>query len=157
MQQENPEKVFRKNVAVLLKCENQYVACYRQKHNVWQCVQGGVEQFDEDLSAAIHREICEELGMEQNNFQIISQSKYWRRYYFTPEILKENRFKDNIGQEQMWFLGEVYQFSKVDLKRSQGEFQEAKLMTIEELISNYSQWKKMTFIDFCREIGLVTF
>ena len=96
--------MFRANVAALIRYENKYVACGRSDFKTWQCVQGGIEEVDLSPIDAIKRELMEELGLEENSYRILFQSRFWRRYYFTQEILAKNRFQHNLGQEQLWFF-----------------------------------------------------
>lgn len=148
--------MFRKNVAALIKCHDKYLACFRSDHNKWQNVQGGIENSDHSPIAAIIRETKEELGIEEKDFKIIYRSKFWRRYFFPKHILKKARFEGNIGQEQLWFLIEIKDIKCIHLEKSVGEFQKVDLFTIEQFLSNYSEWKKPSFYDFCREIGIIS-
>ncbi len=147
--------MFRANVAALIRCQDKYIACYRMDHKSWQCVQGGIEPTDTSPSNALTRELEEELGVNKNDFKIINQSKFWRRYYFTQDILKNKRFKDNRGQEQLWFLIELHSFDRIHLEKSQGEFARVELFDLPSLLSSYSMWKQAPFYDFCRELGLL--
>lgn len=146
---------FRANVAALIRYKDKYVGCCRSDYNTWQCVQGGIEPTDASPAAAIERELYEELGIHLNEFKIIHQSSFWRRYFFTKEILARKRFEKNIGQEQMWFLVEITDFNCIQLELAQGEFDCASLFDIQELLNSYSQWKKPPFYDFCRELGIL--
>ena len=146
---------FRSNVAALILCQGHYLGCRRADHGGWQCVQGGMEVHDASPAHAIEREIQEELGLEPSSFRILSQSRFWRRYHFPFEIRRQARFADNLGQEQRWFLVELFDFQSIQLERSCGEFSEVKLYTIQDLMGFYSAWKKASFFDFCRELGLV--
>lgn len=146
--------MFRKNVAAVIKCDNQFLGCYRSDHKTWQCVQGGIEPTDLSIAHAITREIQEELGLDSAYFSIQYQSKFWRRYHFTEQILKNNSRGNHIGQDQLWFLVELEDISKIRLEQSHGEFSKVQLFEIEFLMQQYSYWKRAAFYDFCREIGL---
>jgi len=149
--------MFRQNVAALIKFKDKYVACFRSDHSTWQNVQGGIEDSDKSPLKAIIRETKEELGLEENDFKIIYQSKYWRRYFFPKEILKKERFKGNIGQEQLWFLIELKNFNSINLEKSVGEFQKVDHFEIERFLETYSKLKKPGFYDFCRELGVIKY
>lgn len=147
--------MFRANVAALVQCQEKYIACYRADHSSWQSVQGGIEESDSSPEAAIIREVQEELGVLPEDFKIIKRSKFWRRYYFTKKILNSSRFKENIGQEQLWFLIQLNNFKSVNLENSHGEFSKVELFDLETLLLSYSSWKYAPLFDFCREIGLL--
>lgn len=147
--------MFRENVAALIKYQDKYLGCFRSDHRSWQNVQGGIEKSDKSPQNAIIRETKEELGLNESDFKIIYKSIYWRRYFFPKEILKKDRFKGNVGQEQLWFLIELIRFDSINLEKSLGEFQKVDLFTIEKLIDVYSKWKLPSFYDFCREINIV--
>jgi putative (di)nucleoside polyphosphate hydrolase len=146
---------FRPNVAALIRHKNKFVACCRTDFTTWQCVQGGIEDIDLSPTHAIERELHEELGIDKKHYEIIYQSKFWRRYYFTQEILAKQRFKDNIGQEQLWFLIELQDLKNIRLENSTGEFSRIELVELHELLNSYSKWKKPPFYDFCRELNLL--
>ncbi|APJ04835.1 NUDIX domain-containing protein [Silvanigrella aquatica] len=147
--------MFRENVAALIKCQDKYLACFRSDHRTWQNVQGGIEKTDQSPTHAIIRETKEELGVQEKDFKILYQSKFWRRYFFPKEILKRDRFKGNIGQEQLWFLIELNNINSVHLEKSVGEFQKVDLFTIDKFLLTYSEWKRAAFYDFCRELNLL--
>jgi putative (di)nucleoside polyphosphate hydrolase len=146
--------MFRANVAALIRCGTKYVACRRADHNTWQCVQGGIELTDPSPLSAIIREIQEELGVKENDFVVVYQSKIWRRYYFTESVLKEKRFKDNVGQEQLWFLIDLPNFDSIHLENSEGEFSKVKLVELPLFLKSYAPWKHAPFYEFCQELGL---
>jgi putative (di)nucleoside polyphosphate hydrolase len=146
---------FRPNVAALIRTQDKFIACCRADYSSWQCVQGGIESTDVSPIAAIQRELDEELGLKLGEYKIISQSKFWRRYYFTKEILAKNRFADNVGQEQMWFLVELTEKHSFQLDGAHGEFSHVEICSLQQLIQQYSQWKRPPFYDFCRELGLI--
>jgi putative (di)nucleoside polyphosphate hydrolase len=148
--------MFRENVAALIRYKNKYLGCFRSDHRTWQNVQGGIEKSDKNPLDAIIRETKEELGVTEKDFKIIYQSIYWRRYFFPKEILKKQRFKGNIGQEQLWFLIELKDYNSIKLEKSAGEFSKVDLFTIQDLMNFYSIWKKPSFYDFCRELDLIT-
>lgn len=146
--------MFRKNVAALIICEGKYLGCYRADHHTWQCVQGGMETIDNTPQHAIIREIKEELGVQESDFKVTYQSKFWRRYYFTKDILKQTTRGNHIGQDQLWFLAELNSINSICLEKSHCEFSKVELFDIDFLLKQYSHWKRAPFYDFCREANL---
>lgn len=145
---------FRKNVAALMYHKGEYLGCFREKYQSWQCVQGGIEDFDGSPRDAIIREIHEELGLSQNNFQIHYQSHCWRRYRFTPEMLKRQEVNKYIGQEQMWFLVELFTRDGLLQNATHIEFDRVDFLSFSLFYQKYAPWKKGPFADFCAEVNL---
>ena len=154
LQTENQTEKFRQNVAALLHYKDKYLGCYRACYDSWQTVQGGIEDFDLSPREAMIREMKEELFLDKNNYQIHYQSKYWRRYRFTNNILKRQKKNNYIGQEQMWFLVELFSVDDIDLKKFQSEFDKVELFSFSDFYAKYSPWKKAPFADFCLEVNL---
>lgn len=147
---------FRRNVAALIKYQNEYLACCRKDYRTWQTVQGGIENFDISPQAALIREMNEELGIQENEFRILAQSRHWRRYHFTKKMFREEKLKNN-GQDQLWFLVELNDKSVVNLNRikvSHQEFESVEWLPLNDFLNRYAIWKKPAVYDFCRELGL---
>jgi len=71
--------------------------------NAWQFPQGGIND-DEAPEQAMFRELHEELGLEQQDVEILAITDNWITYYL-PKYLR--RYKSTplcIGQKQKWFL-----------------------------------------------------
>lgn len=147
---------FRPNVAALVRIGDQYLRCLRNKPaGVWQTVQGGIETTDPSVQDALLREIREELGVEPEMVQICGQSRFWRRYFFPPEVLRSHPERQNIGQEQLWFLVELPSLECIQLERSEGEFVQVELVDLQTLLSQIVAWKLPIVKDFCYEMGLM--
>jgi len=154
--------MYRKNVAALIKHNDLFLGCLRSDNHTgshkqpwWQCVQGGVEPFDQTLEDAIKREILEELGVPYEKIQIKIQSKSWGRYEFTKDLMLGNDKSMYQGQEQMWFLIHLEDPSFIHLPNTDFVFSQVKWMNIRELLEKYPPWKKQPLEDFCHEIGIL--
>ena len=93
---------YRANVAAILRLpkSGRILVCQRKDHrDCWQFPQGGVDG-NEDLIAALHREVEEEIGILPNQYNIIS-CRTGYRYQFPDGHLKKGIF---AGQEQTYFL-----------------------------------------------------
>lgn len=143
---------YRPNVAALIRVGAETLACLRAEKPGWQCVQGGLEG-DETPEEGIIREVCEELGVQPQDFAISYRSRYWRRYLFPPELTFREG-KQHCGQEQLWFEVLLKRPEAVDLTQSTGEFTAVKLMPVATLLESYVHWKRLSFYDFCCELGL---
>lgn len=146
---------FRQNVAALIRCNNEYLACCRKDYHTWQSVQGGIENFDVSPRSALIREIHEELGLQENDFRIVQQSTHWRRYYFIKKISKNENIR-NAGQDQLWFLVELFDKKVIQSNALYQEFEKVEWLSLDEFLNRYAIWKKAAVYDFCRELGLLS-
>lgn len=147
---------FRPNVAALVRIGDQYLRCLRHKPaGVWQTVQGGIEPSDASVRDALLRELQEELGVDPEVVSICAQSRFWRRYFFPPEVLNSHPERNNIGQEQLWFLVELPSIDCVHLDRSEGEFVQVELVELSVLLNQIVAWKLPIVKDFCYEMRLM--
>lgn len=149
---------FRRNVAALITYKNEYLACCRKDYRTWQTVQGGIENFDISPMAALIREMNEELGIKEDEFKVLVQSKHWRRYHFTKKMFREEKL-NNAGQDQLWFLVELIDKKVVNLESiqiSHQEFEKVEWLPLDEFLNRYAIWKKAAVYDFCRELGLLS-
>ncbi len=99
------EKGYRYNVGIILiNQENQLFWARRiGQLDAWQFPQGGILE-NESLRAAMYRELREELGLEQDDVEILAWSKKWL-YYHLPKNFRRYYSKPLcIGQKQKWFL-----------------------------------------------------
>lgn len=147
-------RAFRANVAALVRTEGKILACYRAQHPGWQCVQGGYDPEDDTPENAILRELSEELGVPAAEFRIVYRSPYWRRYLFPRGFDKKGMASKYAGQDQLWFDVELSNSKYIDLEKACGEFSKIQLMSIEDFIASYVEWKKAPFLDFCMERNL---
>lgn len=152
-----PEGPFRPNVGALVRIGNLFLRCERSEpRGVWQTVQGGIETTDAHCRDALLRELKEELGVEPSLVEVVGQSRVWRRYRFPQEVLDAHPERNNIGQEQMWFLVELPSLACIDLARSEGEFMRVELVELSVLIGQTVGWKLPVVKDFCYEMGLLS-
>ena len=112
--------------------------------NAWQMPQGGINENEEPLNAAI-RELHEEIGTD--NVRLLSESKEWLKYDLPSEIATQIWDGKYKGQTQKWFaflfLGEDHEIDvhKVD----EPEFQSWKWISISELVGLAIDFKKPVY------------
>lgn len=68
----------------------------------WQFPQGGV-QAGESAEAALYRELGEEIGLREQDVEILGSTRSWLRYRL-PEQYRRRTRPLCIGQKQRWFL-----------------------------------------------------
>lgn len=110
----------------------------------WQFPQGGVDQEDEDCSAAVIRELYEETGIEDG--QIVHKHDEWIYYDFPDEVRASKRFKNFKGQMQKWFL--IFWDRPADecrLDLHEREFSEVKFIPLEHCLETVVPFKRKVY------------
>ena len=95
---------FRANVGIVLMhgAGNVFLG-RRTGGRGWQFPQGGVRR-GESLEEAVFRELHEEIGLSQQNVEILGQTQGWIRYRLPSRFVRRNQQPVCIGQKQSWFL-----------------------------------------------------
>lgn len=117
----------------------------------WQSVEGGVDNNEEALEA-VYREIKEEIGIDKEKLELITETKNFIKYNF-PNNQKRENF---IGQEKKFFLfkfsGNVEDFSYKTTNEQQ-EFQNYKLVSKDKIIDFIPQFKKDLYNSILQEFN----
>lgn len=95
---------YRSNVAIVISngC-GQVLLAKRLGQRAWQFPQGGIDT-GESVEQALYRELYEEVGLQQDDVQIIQQSKRWLRYRIPENMQRKRSLPRCIGQKQRWFF-----------------------------------------------------
>ena len=94
---------YRKNVGIIICNDNRQVLWARRiRHDGWQFPQGGIRRDESALDAAF-RELQEEVGLQQQDVDLLGVTDDWIRYEvpYADKIKHRSRFR---GQKQRWFL-----------------------------------------------------
>lgn len=95
---------FRANVAiVLIRDDRQVFLGGRTGGRGWQFPQGGMQR-DEVPEQAMFRELKEEIGLEQQDVEIVAATRHWLRYRLPRQYVRRNTQPQCIGQKQRWFM-----------------------------------------------------
>lgn len=95
---------YRLNVGIILVNESGRVFWgKRQGHDAWQFPQGGL-MTNESATAAMYRELEEEIGLCKVDVKILGVTKRWLRYRLPPQYIRHGKEPIVIGQKQKWFL-----------------------------------------------------
>jgi putative (di)nucleoside polyphosphate hydrolase len=104
---------FRANVGIVLMRGPLVFLGRRSGGRGWQFPQGGMRR-GEQLEDALYRELHEEVGLVQDDVELLGRTAAWLRYRLPPRFIRRNRHPVCIGQKQCWFL--------LRLKRDDAQF-----------------------------------
>jgi putative (di)nucleoside polyphosphate hydrolase len=98
------EQGFRANVGIILTDgRGRVLIAGRRGRGGWQFPQGGVGP-EEDVQAAMFRELHEEVGLEPSDVGLVGSTEGWLHYRLPERFIRRERTPLCIGQKQRWFL-----------------------------------------------------
>ena len=94
---------YRPNVGIIVaNNKGQVLWARRVGQDAWQFPQGGINK-GESMEAALYRELKEEIGLAEDQVEIINSTRGWLRYKLPKRYLRQNN-TSFIGQKQKWYL-----------------------------------------------------
>ncbi len=139
---------FRPNAAVIISDGNgRVLLCERADMSGFvQVVQGGIDE-GETAEQAARREVWEEIGLTDDQFEFIGSLPEPLRYTWPQEVREKfwknkPELQDNIGQEQSFFLARVAPETRFILDAHHQEFSSVKWGTPQELIDGAWEYKR---------------
>lgn len=96
---------FRPNVGIILTNDQGQLLWARRVggQDAWQFPQGGINA-NETPEQALFRELHEEIGLRQQDVQILACTRGWLRYRLPHRLVRHNSLPLCVGQKQKWFL-----------------------------------------------------
>ena len=95
---------YRSNVGIILSNQKgQVLWAQRMGQDAWQFPQGGVNP-DETPEQAMFRELWEEVGLKEQDVELIASTNSWLRYKLPRRMVRRYSQPVCIGQKQKWFL-----------------------------------------------------
>ena len=96
---------FRPNVGIIITNQQGQLLWARRVggQDAWQFPQGGIRS-NESPEAALYRELSEEVGLTQNDVNLIACTRGWLRYRIPKHLLRHQSAPLCIGQKQKWYL-----------------------------------------------------
>ena len=149
---------YRKNVAaIILKSsypnECKFFLAKRIDFNIWQFVQGGIDD-GESPKEALLREMKEEIGT--NEVDILCECQEWLSYDFPDEVAK--KMKPFKGQMQKYFLVRLKNESGINIHTKEPEFSEFKFVDIDYIYNMEHHFKKDVYLkalNYFKEKGYI--
>ncbi len=111
---------YRANVGIILcNSENKLLWARRIGQNAWQFPQGGIKP-SETPEEALMRELWEEVGLHEEDVQVLGATRDWLRYRLPKRLIRHDSKPVCIGQKQRWFLLRLaVEDSRIRLSRSE--------------------------------------
>lgn len=96
---------YRLNVGIILANQDGKLFLGKRigSKNAWQFPQGGVSAY-ETLKETMYRELAEEVGLSENDVEILSITRHWLYYKLPTHMRRHQQTPLCIGQKQRWFL-----------------------------------------------------
>jgi len=95
---------YRANVGIILSNQHgQLLWAQRMGQDAWQFPQGGVN-LEETAEQAMYRELWEEIGLNNDDVDLIGSTSSWLRYKLPKRMVRRHSQPVCIGQKQKWFL-----------------------------------------------------
>lgn len=141
------EKNYRPCVGIVLINNGSIFAGQRldYKSDAWQMPQGGIEENESPIKAAI-RELKEETGIKKKHIKIILESKNWINYDLPKELIPKLWNGKFVGQSQKWFAMEFSgSDSDVNINTKNPEFSKWQWMTKNKLLDSIVPFKKRVY------------
>lgn len=95
---------FRAGIGIILaNAKNQLFLGRRIQQNAWQFPQGGLLKGEAPFEGML-RELYEEIGLKEQDVEMLAASKNWLKYRLPANMIRYNSRPLCLGQRQKWFL-----------------------------------------------------
>ncbi|MEM7430975.1 MAG: RNA pyrophosphohydrolase [Pseudomonadota bacterium] len=149
------EEGFRANVGIILVDDaGKLLLGGRVSNKGWQFPQGGMLE-GEDPTAAMYRELREEIGLEPEDVELLGQTSDWIRYRLPDKFVRKNSLPLCVGQKQRWFMlrlkcaGEKVRFDCCD----EPEFDRIRWVEFWRPVNEVIYFKRRVYARALHELG----
>lgn len=144
---------FRASVgAVIINNQGKVLALERSDTaNAWQFPQGGINDLEEPLIAAL-REVEEETGIGPYSLSLLHQHPRLLSYELPPEW---RNAKLGRGQTQRWFFFRYLSNQDAITLPCPGEFRQWRWLDFQELMPLVAQFRQEIYLDLHQEFAKV--
>ncbi len=148
---------FRANVGIVLMQADQVFLGQRTGSRGWQFPQGGM-RAGETLEQALFRELDEEIGIREEQVDIVGQTDRWMRYRLPPRYVRRNQQPLCTGQKQRWFLLRLKGEPAFDFARtSEPEFDAWRWVSWWEPVREVIYFKRPVYVRALTELAGLAF
>lgn len=139
-------RFFRAGVGTVIYNHEGKVAWFeRAQHpvGVWQFQQGGID-LGEDTKTTLWRELTEEVGLTQADFESVHEYPNWTVYQYDYTIADAT--KSRLGQVHRWYFLQLRPGVEIDLRKAtEQEASAVRFITFDEVLTETSSFRKHVY------------
>jgi putative (di)nucleoside polyphosphate hydrolase len=118
MKTEIDTRFFRAGVGTVIYNSKGEVALFERAQNpvgIWQFQQGGID-LGEDTQTTLWRELQEEVGLVESDFEVVTEYPHWTIHQNTNSIADSSQSR--LGQAYRWYFLKLKEGSTIDLSKA---------------------------------------
>lgn len=146
---------FRANVGIILSNDDgRLLLGGRVGAKGWQFPQGGMLR-GEDAEVAMYRELEEEIGLREDDVEVLGVTRDWLRYRLPNKYVRRHSKPLCIGQKQRWFMLRLIgspERVRFDLS-DQPEFDRARWVDFWRPVNEVIYFKRRVYARALHELG----
>ena len=139
-------RFFRAGVGtVIFNNKKEVVLFERAKYpvGIWQFQQGGID-LDENPESTLWRELLEEVGLTNNDFDFVHEMPNWTLY--TEQEAINNPNKPRFGQCHKWYFLKIKEDRDIDLSKAlEDEASDYRWTDFSSVVSETDELKKHVY------------
>lgn len=143
-------RYFRAGVGTVVYFSDNRVAWFKRNFHpvgIWQFQQGGID-IDESVETTLWRELLEEVGLTQDNIELITEYPKWTVHVYPYLDLNksDNPEPDRLGQVHRWFFLKLKEGVEINLeKATEDEFSAWEWTDFDTVVERTSEDKRPAY------------